>query len=90
LRHLEKKSKEEEVKIETVKADMIDFRLKEKVDFAFIMMDSLTVKSNDMFLNHLDSVAASLNKGGLYSESTLGLDKSQKTKVDNGKKWHNS
>ncbi len=74
LNYLEKKAKEEELRIETIQADMTDFRLKKKVDFAFIMMGSLDVESDKKFLSHLDSVAASLNKGGLYFIQNKLLD----------------
>jgi SAM-dependent methyltransferase len=74
LAYLRVKAQEEGLRIETVKADMCRFRLKEKVDFAFIMMGSLNVKSNDRFLVHLDSVAASLKRGGLYFIQNMGLD----------------
>ena len=66
LAYLSKKAEEEGLKVETVQADMCSFRLKKKVDFAFIMMGSLVVESNERFLSHLDSVAFSLRKGGLY------------------------
>ncbi len=66
LRYLSEKAKEEKVRIETLQADMSDFRLKKKVDFGFIMMGSLVFDSNEKFLDHLDSVASSLNRGGLY------------------------
>jgi SAM-dependent methyltransferase len=66
LRYLSRKAKEEGIRIETVQADMSNFRLKKKVDFAFIMMGSLVVKSNEKFMDHLDSVAYSLKRGGLY------------------------
>jgi len=66
LKYLEIKAKEDGLGIETVLADMSDFRLRKKVDFALIMMGSIEVESNEKFLSHLDSVAASLNKGGLY------------------------
>jgi SAM-dependent methyltransferase len=66
LRYLSEKAKAEEVRIETLQADMSDFRLKKKVDFAFIMMGSLVFNSNEKFLDHLDSVASSLKRGGLY------------------------
>jgi SAM-dependent methyltransferase len=66
LRYLSKKANEEGVRIETVQADMSNFRLKRKVDFAFIMMGSLVVGSNQKLLDHLDSVAYSLKRGGLY------------------------
>ena len=74
LAYLRVKAQEEGLRIETVEADMCRFRLKEKVDFAFIMMGSLKVKSNDRFLAHLDSVAASLKRGGLYFIQNMGLD----------------
>ena len=66
LDYLEKKAGEEAVRIRTVQADMANFRLEEKVDFAFIMMGSLCVKSNEEFLSHLGSVASCLKSGGLY------------------------
>lgn len=74
LEYLERKAKEEGLKIETMRADMANFRLKSKVDFAFIMMGSLDVESDEKFLSHLDSVAASLNKGGLYFIQNKLLD----------------
>lgn len=67
LAYLSEKAEEEEgLKIQTVQADMSNFRIGKKVDFAFIMMGSLVVDSDDKFLSHLDSVAYSLRKGGLY------------------------
>jgi SAM-dependent methyltransferase len=66
LRYLSEKGKQEGIRIETVQADMCDFKLEKKADFAFIMMGSLVVESNEKFLNHLDSVARSLKRGGLY------------------------
>ncbi|MCJ7423208.1 class I SAM-dependent methyltransferase [Candidatus Bathyarchaeota archaeon] len=80
LKYLEAKAKEEGLKIKTVKADMTRFRLKEKVDFAFIMMGSLDVESNDKFLSHLNSLAASLNSGGLYFIQNMGFDWTQAPK----------
>lgn len=53
---------------------MCEFRLKKKADFAFIMMGSLNVESNERFLAHLDSVATSLKRGGLYFIQNMGLD----------------
>lgn len=66
LNYLSKKAQMEGVHIETVHADMYDFRLKKKADFAFVMMGSLTVDSNEKLLSHLRSVARSLNIGSLY------------------------
>ena len=83
LVYLRKKAKEERVKIETIQANMYKFRLKKKADFAFIMMGSLDAESNEKFLSHLDSVAASLNKGGLYFIQNMTLDWTQSVK----QKW---
>jgi len=83
LKHLRAKAKEEGLRIETVQADMYNFRLKEKVDFAFVMMGSLDAQSNEKFLSHLDSVAASLNSGGLYFIQNVSLDWTRKVK----QKW---
>ena len=66
LRYLSETAKKDSLKIETVQADMCNFRLDKKVDFAFIMMGSLVVRSNEQFIDHLDSVAYSLKRGGLY------------------------
>jgi SAM-dependent methyltransferase len=77
LAYLKKKGKKEKVKIETIQADMYKFKLTKKVDFAFIMMGSLDAESNEKFLSHLDSVAASLNKGGLYFIQNMTLDWTQ-------------
>jgi len=75
LKYLEKKAKEEGVKIETIKADMTDFRLERKADFAFTMMGTISyIESNEKFLAHLDSVAHSLNKGGLYLIENFALN----------------
>jgi len=75
LNYLKQKAKEEGVRIETIKADMSDFRLKKKADFAFIMMGTINnFESNDEFLSHLDSVAHALNKGALYLIENFTLD----------------
>ena len=66
LAYLQGKAKEEGVRIETVQADMCDFRLERKVDFTFVMMGSLVVDSDEKLLSHLNSVACSLKRGGLY------------------------
>ncbi|MBS3162703.1 class I SAM-dependent methyltransferase [Candidatus Woesearchaeota archaeon] len=54
-------------KAEAIKADMCNFKLKGTVDFAFIMMGSISyMKNNEDFLNHLNCMSKALNKGGLY------------------------
>ena len=74
LKYLEKKAREERVKIETVKTDMTAFSLRRKVDFAFIMMGSFSFDSNESLLSHLDCVASSMNEGGLYFIQNMLLD----------------
>lgn len=75
LHYLKNKSLEKGLKIETVKADMNNFKLKQKIDFAYIMMGSIIyVKNNDLFLSHLNSVANSLNSGGLYLIENLAIN----------------
>ncbi len=49
-----------------IEADMVDFRLPQPVDFVFTMCGSLYAKSTDEFLEHLESVAKALRRGGLY------------------------
>jgi SAM-dependent methyltransferase len=74
LAYLQQRAKEEGAKIESVQADMCNFRLRKKADFVFIMMGSLDVESNERFLSHLNSVAASLKRGGLYFIQNKILD----------------
>jgi len=60
------KARKNNIKINTLKANLVNFKTKNKYDFAFCMLGSIFVKSNKEFLSHLDSVASSLKKGGLY------------------------
>jgi SAM-dependent methyltransferase len=74
LRYLEERAREKGVEIETLKADMADFKLEQKADFAFIMMGSFSFESNVKLLSHLDSVASSLERGSLYFIQNMLLD----------------
>jgi SAM-dependent methyltransferase len=74
LQYLCGKAKEEGLNMEIVQADMTNFRLDRKADFAFIMMGSFAFKSNEDMLKHLDSVAASLKGGGLYFIQNFGVN----------------
>ena len=47
-------------------ASMIDFRLEEPVDFAFILLGSLYVSSTTELLSHFDAISRALKPGGLY------------------------
>ncbi len=60
------KARKAGIEINTIHADMRNFRTKERFDFAFCMLGSIEVESNSDFLSHLDSVAACLKSGGLY------------------------
>lgn len=75
LNHLRKRSEEDGTEIETMKGDMINFKLNKKVDFAFSLMGTISyVQNNQELLDHLNSVANSLNKGGLYFIENQRLD----------------
>lgn len=75
LDYLKSESKKEGLKIETIQADMNSFKLKQKVDFVYIMMGSIVyTKNNALFLSNLNSVASSLNSGGLYLIENLDIN----------------
>lgn len=75
LEYLKKEASNEGLKVVAIKGDMNRFELKTKVDFAYIMMGSIIyAKNNDLFLSHLDSVANSLNSGGLYLIENLAIN----------------
>lgn len=75
LKYLKVKAKINNLKIETVLADINNFKLKKKIDLAFILMGSLIyTKNNQLFNSNLNSVAASLHKGGLYMLENLALN----------------
>jgi len=75
IEYLNSQSKLENLKIMTIKTDMNKFKLKQKADFAYILMGSFKyTKNNKLLLTHLDSVADSLNQGGLYLIENLSLN----------------
>lgn len=75
LKYLEARAREEGVRIETVRADMTGFRLKKKADLACLLMGTVSCIPNDEKLfSHLDSVACSLKRGGLYLIECFSLD----------------
>ena len=76
IAYLQQSAQDEEVEIEAIKGDMKNFKLKDKVDFAFIMMGSIIYvgKSNNDMLAHLDAVAGSLKPGGLYLIENLAIN----------------
>jgi SAM-dependent methyltransferase len=75
LGYLAERAEEKGVAVETVRADMTDFRLEEGVNFAFILMDTIgLIESREKLLSHIDSVAASLGSGGLYLIENMKLN----------------
>ncbi len=78
LTYLQDKARELGVNVATINADMKDFSLDEPVDLAFILMGTFgNLETKENLLRHLDSVAQSLNSGGLYLIENLKID------------WHN-
>ena len=49
-----------------VQADMTGFELAEQVDFAFVLLGSLQMRSSADLVSHFDSVSRVLKLGGLY------------------------
>lgn len=75
LKYLRERAREMAVRIKTVEADMNNFRMSEKVDFAFIMMGTIAhANTKKKLLGHLDSVAKVLRRGGLYLIENFRLD----------------
>ena len=66
LEYSRRKSLRIGARVNLVRANMIDFSLKKKFDFAYIMLGSLSVKSTSELISHFNSVARVLKKGGLY------------------------
>lgn len=60
------KARKAGIEISVIHADMCNFKAKEKFDFVFCMLGSITFQSNSEFLSHLDSVSGCLKSGGLY------------------------
>lgn len=54
------------VDVNLIHGNMVDFSLKSKVDFVFVLLDSLIVRNTSQLLSHFKSVARVLKKGGLY------------------------
>jgi SAM-dependent methyltransferase len=73
LSYLSRKAEEEGLAVETVQADMQNFRLAKRCDFAFTLSGSLVAGSNQELLKHLRCVADALNDGGLYLLENLSI-----------------
>lgn len=53
-------------RINLIQGDMIDFSLESEVDFVYVLLGSLAIKSTSELLSHFNSVGRVLKKGGLY------------------------
>jgi SAM-dependent methyltransferase len=49
-----------------IHGDMVDFTLDTSVDFIYVLLGSLFVKSTSELVGHFNSLARALKKGGLY------------------------
>lgn len=56
----------QDAKVRLIRADMLDFSLERKVDFAFVLLGSLYATNSRELTSHFDSVARALRRGGLY------------------------
>ena len=66
LDYSKQKAFELDGRINFVKADMVDFSLPAPVDFIYVTLGSLYVKSTSELISHFKSVEEALKKGGLY------------------------
>ena len=66
LEYSREKAKRIGAQVNLIHADMVDFSLETTVDFAYVLLDSLYVKSTSELIAHFNSVAQALKKGGLY------------------------
>ena len=66
LDHAQLKAKKLNAQVKLVCADMIDFRLKQQVDFGYVMLGSLYISSTNEMISHFDAMGKAIKKGGLY------------------------
>lgn len=75
LKYLKRAANAKGLDIETVKANFVDFKLSKKVDFACMLMGTISyIDSNESFIKHLNSVSSNLYSGGLYLIENLIID----------------
>ncbi len=66
IHHVLKKASDLRIKVTVMKEDMRTFSLETPVDFVFVMLGSLYVKTTQDIMDHFHSVARALRPGGLY------------------------
>ena len=52
--------------VRLIHGNMVDFSLDAEVDFVYVLLGSLSVRSADELMNHFSCVARALKPGGLY------------------------
>ena len=66
LEYSRQKAMQINAKVNLIHGNMVDFSLKEPVDFVFVALGSLYVKSTPELITHFNSVSRTLKRGGLY------------------------
>jgi SAM-dependent methyltransferase len=66
LEYSKKKAPGTGAEVNLIHGDMADFTLDRSVDFIYVLLGSLFVKSTSGLISHFNSVARALKKGGLY------------------------
>ena len=66
LNYSKERASQKKCSIETIQANMINFKLTKKTDLCYVLYNSIYKQSNEEFTQHLKSVSASLKNGGLY------------------------
>jgi len=66
LEYSKQKTSRIDAHVNLIHGNMVDFSLATKVDFVYIMLGSLSVKSTSELITHFNSVAQVLKEGGLY------------------------
>lgn len=66
IEYSQEKAKEFRMNVNLIQANMIDFNIDYKIDFAYIMLGSLYANNRDELNSHFDSINNVLKSGGLY------------------------
>jgi SAM-dependent methyltransferase len=66
LEYSRKKASHLSARPSLIQGNMVDFSLPAKVDFVYVLLGSLSVRSNPELMTHFSSVGGVLKEGGLY------------------------
>ena len=85
--YIQKRAKEENLRISAVKRNFVSFNLSKKVDFAFMLMGTIGyIKNRNELSSHLRSMARVLKKGGLYLIENFRMNENDKN-LFKGQRW---